>query len=232
MKIYSQVGNKITPQDEPVLGRDMVKNDAGGYVFDIGDWKRLDRFLILGSEGGTYYVDERRLTVDSAQSVVRCIRENGKRVVNRTKEISFAGRAPKNDPALFVLAMCASIGDEDTRRYAFEVLPHVARIGTHLFNFVDFAKNFRGWGRVMKNGVANWYNSSDLDNLAYQMVKYQSRSGWSHRALIKLSHPKPRDQRVSALYRWARSGEVDEDKVPNIIIGFERAKKGKGWQHK
>ena len=45
-----------TPQGLPIPGRDMVENNAGGFVFKLDEWKQLERFLILGSEGGTYYV--------------------------------------------------------------------------------------------------------------------------------------------------------------------------------
>jgi len=41
-----------TPQSLPIPGRDMVANNAGGFVFKLDEWKQLDRFLILGSEGG------------------------------------------------------------------------------------------------------------------------------------------------------------------------------------
>jgi len=65
-KTYSQYSKKKTPQSEPIPGSDQVENDAGGYVYSLDDWKRLDRFLILGSEGGTYYVRETRFTFENA----------------------------------------------------------------------------------------------------------------------------------------------------------------------
>ena len=40
-----------TPQGLPIPGRDMVENNAGGFVFKLDEWKQLERFLILGSEG-------------------------------------------------------------------------------------------------------------------------------------------------------------------------------------
>ena len=50
-----------TPQSQPIAGT--VANAAGGYAFPVDDWTRLDRFLILGTEGGSYYAGERALTV-------------------------------------------------------------------------------------------------------------------------------------------------------------------------
>ena len=35
-----------TPQSLPIPGRDMVVNNAGGFVFKLDEWKQLERFLI------------------------------------------------------------------------------------------------------------------------------------------------------------------------------------------
>ncbi len=88
---------KKTPQTQPIPGRarEQVRNDAGGYVFPVDDWARLDRFLLLSSEGGTYYASEQRLTFDNAEAVQRCIMADGRRVVRRVVEVSDAGRAPQ-----------------------------------------------------------------------------------------------------------------------------------------
>jgi 60 kDa SS-A/Ro ribonucleoprotein len=145
-KNYSKHFNtRETPQNQAIPGRHMVPNSAGGFAFGVDDWTRLDRFLILGNEGGSYYATERKLTVDNAKAVVRCIQQDGVRVVNRMTEISQAGRAPKNDPALFVLALCSKFGDLATKHAAFEAFGQVVRIGTHLFKFNEEVKGFRGY---------------------------------------------------------------------------------------
>ena len=94
-----------TPQREPLLGTAQMPNSAGGYAWAVDDWTRLDRFLVLGSEGGSYYATERALTAENASAVLRCIAADGPRAVRRIVEISEAGRAPKNDPAIFALAL-------------------------------------------------------------------------------------------------------------------------------
>ena len=86
----------------------MKKNNAGGYSFKIDPWKQLDRFIILGSEGGTYYVGEHELTVKNTKNIANLLKKDPRRVIDRAVEISLEGRAPKNDPALFVLAMSVS----------------------------------------------------------------------------------------------------------------------------
>lgn len=129
---------KTTPQTQPIPGSSQVRNSAGGYSFPVDDWVRLDRFLVLGSEGGSYYATEKALTAENASAVIRCIQADGRRVVARIVEISEAGRAPKNDPAIFALALAISHGDLPTRRAAGDALPRVCRTGTHLFHFVEY----------------------------------------------------------------------------------------------
>ena len=89
------------PQAVPVFGKGQSRNNAGGYAWTLDDWDQLDRFLVLGAEGGTYYVNQKALVVENAEAVLRCIQEDGQRVVRRIVEISVSGRAPKNNPALF-----------------------------------------------------------------------------------------------------------------------------------
>ena len=56
MSYLQGLTRRKTPQNERMLGRpEQVENNAGGFVWKIDDFARLRRFLILGSEGGTYY---------------------------------------------------------------------------------------------------------------------------------------------------------------------------------
>jgi 60 kDa SS-A/Ro ribonucleoprotein len=203
-----------TPQSAPIPGTDQVPNSAGGFTWALSPWGRLDRFLILGSEGGTFYVGERQLTVENATAVADCLAEDGPRVVARTVEISASGRAPKNDPALFVLAMAAGLGDPATRAAALEALPRVARTGTHLLHWLRYAQAFRGWGRGVRRAVGSWYTARPDRELAYQLLKYPQRDGWSHRDALRLAHPKPRSEVQRALFhRTAQRTALQADAV-------------------
>jgi 60 kDa SS-A/Ro ribonucleoprotein len=59
--------------------------------------------------------------------------------------------------------------------------------------------------------------------LAYDMVKYRQREGWSHRDLLRLSHPKT-DRQRRALFDWI-CGRESEFAVPPIVDGYERAQR-------
>ena len=226
---------KATPQTVQTPGT--VQNNAGGYVYEIDKWERLDRFLILGTDGATYYCSERKMSLDNAKNVLECIKEDGVRTVNRIVEISDDGRAPKNDPALFALALCASHGDGDTRKLALNLLPKVARIGTHLFQFSHFIDGQRGWGSGLRNAIANWYNGMKPDRLALQVVKYPQRtaeegnakSSWSHDDLLRKSHARG-DELHNLIYQYVTKEGKLPDRVPEplaILEGASRMKSAK-----
>lgn len=233
MSVYSKnYNNRVTDQSSPIPGRDMVKNNQGGFVFKLDDFGVLDRFLVIGSEGGSYYSSEKKLTEDNAKTVISCIKSDGPEVVRRIVAVSDAGRAPKNSPALFALALCATYGDEKTKNDVRHALPKVARIGTHIFEFVDCVNGLRGWGRGLKKTVANWYLDKSPLALANQVIKYQQRDGWSHRDLLRLAHVKfPKCDTKHSIAHWITKGWPSVGEHPHSdnallpIWAFEVAKK-------
>ncbi|MBL0212489.1 MAG: TROVE domain-containing protein [Myxococcales bacterium] len=219
---------KATSQDQPIPGTSQVPNSAGGYGWQLDDWARLDRFLVLGSEGGTYYVGERELTIENASTVQRCLAADGLRTLARIVDISHSGRAPKNDPAIFSLAMAAKLGDEATRRAAYAALPKVCRTGTHLMHFAEYAQGFGGWGRGMRKAVGSWFNDKPAEDLAFQLAKYQSRDGWSNRDLLRLAHPRAASPSHDRLFAWAVKGELpagaESDPACQLIVAMTELK--------
>jgi len=227
-KIFNIFNRKTTPQSMPIPGAGQSANNAGGFAWALDDWGRLDRFLILGTEGGTYYVSERKLTVDNVHAVSRCIQADGLRTVNRIVEISETGRAPKNDPALFALALASSYGDPAVRKAALEALPRVARTGTHLFHFMQYVDGMRGWGRGLRSAVAAWYADKPVEDLVYQSIKYRQRDGWTHRDTLRLSHPVAHTPVENDVYYWITQGwpgigpEPHPDPALRVIWSFEK----------
>jgi 60 kDa SS-A/Ro ribonucleoprotein len=237
-KYGKHFSTKNATQGQKLPGSNQIQNSDGAYVYGVDDWTRLDRFLILGSEGGSYYASEQKLTVANCEASLRCIQKDGERVVKTVAEISDQGRAPKNDPAIFVLAMAAKLGDDKTRKAAYEALPKVCRIPTHLFHFVDYAEGFGGWGRGMKRAVSKWYTEGSSEKLARHLVKYQGRDGWTNRDLMRLAHPRTEDAVKNSLIRWATKGELKDPGVLKMatasdvsgffhVQAFEHAKQAK-----
>jgi 60 kDa SS-A/Ro ribonucleoprotein len=210
-------GTRRVSQRLPLPGQ--VPNSAGGNAWAVDAWARLRRFLVLGSEGGSYYASEWTLTRENAQAVEQAVREDGLRAVAEVVAVSRAGRAPKNQPALFALALAAGVGDTETRKAALSALPEVARTGTHLFQFAGYVEQFRGWGRSLRRAVGGWYTERPVDAVAYQAVKYRQREGYTHRDLLRLSHPA--SQTHAPLFEWVVRGG-DTAGLPRVVEGFAR----------
>ena len=203
----------------------MVSNSAGGHSYPVDDMTRLRRFLILGSEGGSYYADERKLTLENAAAVKRCIENDGPKAVYEIAYISRHGRAPKAGPPLFALAMAATYGHLGTRELAFGYLPQMARTGSQLQMFIDYIGTMRGWGRGLRRAVGEWYTRRPVKQAVYQTVKYRQRYNWTHRDLLRKAHPKAASSEFNDLFAWITQGTMPPDN-PNfaLIHAYEQTK--------
>lgn len=223
----AQFSTRRTPQNVQADPR-QVPNSAGGYTFQVSPETRLRRFLTIGTESGTYYATERALTAENAAFVIQQARDNTAALVAETVAVSQAGRAPRNNPALFALAAALAHGDENGRRLAAEALPLVARTGTHLFIFAGYAQNMRGWGRAMRRAVGGWYLREPVSEVVYQSLKYRQRNGWTHRDLLRQAHPKGTGAHRE-LFSWLCGRDANLADIPLVeaFIRLQAAGNGK-----
>jgi 60 kDa SS-A/Ro ribonucleoprotein len=219
MTALQRFHSRNVPQTEPLDER-QVRNNAGGYSYEADPWTRLRRFLIMGSDGGTYYVGERELTRENLDALRQCADEEPHQVLAMIYEVLTDRLAPKPEYAIYALAFMTAHERKDVRQQATYLIPRVLNIGTHLFQFAEFVENFRGWGSALRKGVGNWYLDKTPRQLAYQVTKYQQRNGWSHRDLLRLSHPKaakgvirPADDERNLILRYVTQGAIE---VPNM----------------
>jgi 60 kDa SS-A/Ro ribonucleoprotein len=231
-----------TPQSESIPGRgDQVLNRAGGYGFTIDKWARLERFLLLGTDSQHYYTNAKTLTSESLQMLHDCFTENHVRAVSMIVDISQAGRAVKNDPAIFALAVGAAHSHSPHSALIrddclFHGLRLVCRTGTHILMFVSFVDELRGWGRGLRNGVASWFNCQDIQQLENNALKFYNREGWTLRDLLRKCHTAGTlasgggaHRTRKAIYGWLAAGRPIEmedghmlpDKIQarNVIAG-------------
>lgn len=210
--------SKVNPAEIHAQG---VINNAGGPSYTIDKWDRLERYLIIGSEGGTFYVNETRHTKQNTDNVLACVKEDGVRAVTRAIEISNEGLAPKNDQAIFVIALGMAEGDLATKAFAREHLKDIVRTASHLTMFVNYVSSLRGWGKALRKAVVNWYRTigarskddedGNLSALVYQMMKYSNRNGYTQRDILRLSHVKPTNPAQSTLFNWIAHPDIIPD---------------------
>lgn len=205
-----------TPQTEKAA-KGQKRNNAGGFSFKVDDKDRFRRFLTIGTDGGTYYVGEKKLTDDSVKFVQKYIKKVGVQAVDEIVEVSSNALAPKNTQAIFALVIALNSDDLAVKSAAKAALPKVARTATHLFEAAQFVENLTGWGRAKKNAFAAWYTDKPAGQVAYQAVKYRQRNGWTHRDVLRLAHPQGLDQTVA---NFILGKEYSAAEAPEIINAF------------
>jgi 60 kDa SS-A/Ro ribonucleoprotein len=134
----------------------MVRGKAGGMVFAVDDLMRLQRFLILGAEGGTYYTKPRKHTAENLAALLRLLKAGrGVEVVALIQAISTAGRRARPQ-ANADHDRAGAVRAAGTKQAAYAALPAICRIPTHLFEFIEHAEaaaktatGGTGWGRAL-----------------------------------------------------------------------------------
>lgn len=221
---YGQIvafATKKTSPTQSIFGRtDMVKNHAGGFVFEVSDKERLTRFLILGSLGGTYYVGETKLTDEITQFLTSIARDV--EAVDYIIDVATAQpvRAPTPDHAIYALAVMVARGTPEVRARALGALGRVCRIPTHLFSFLSAYKALDGgMGRSVQRALQKWYQDKGVSQLSYHALKYQSRDGWSNRDVLRLARPTPKTPAQESVFKWIVTGETPDATNEYLLDG-------------
>jgi 60 kDa SS-A/Ro ribonucleoprotein len=199
-----------TPQNQPIPGREveMMKGRSGGWMFDAGIWKMLRRCLLVGTTQSTYYAGKQELTEDFVTVVKQAVAENPSRVA---EEILYAsdGRAINNSAPIFALVLL-SMGETPEAKQAFgEIFPQVVRTGSHFYEWLNYTKSLRGFGKIVREAGKSWLSREDVKSLAYQLLKYQQRQGFTNRDALRLFHVKPLTENHRQLYEWVVKGWAD-----------------------
>jgi 60 kDa SS-A/Ro ribonucleoprotein len=202
---------KYRDMNEPATQREradarQVQNSAGGFVYSVSDEQRLRRFLVLGTEGGTFYASQKDLTKVNVNFLKEYAAKDPASFLNTLVDVDTNNVAPRHSTVLLALAVLYTHSEPvptrtievegQTRTLTWDARQEIearfsefVRTGTHLFEFVDYVTQWRRWGRSLRRIVGSWYKTKEPDALAYQVVKYRQRGGWSHRDLLRKAHP-------------------------------------------
>ena len=196
----------------------MIQGRSGGFMFDAGIWKMLRRCLLIGTAQSTYYAGKKELTEDFVAVVRQAMAENPNKVA---EEILYAsdGRAINNSAPIFALVLL-SMGEAPEAKKAFrEIFPQVVRTGSHFYEWLSYTKSLRGFGKVVREVGKTWLRTEDVKGLAYQLLKYQQRQGFSHRDALRLFHVNPPTEDHRQLFEWVVKGwEELPAEIPSPVL--------------
>lgn len=188
-----------TGQQDPRQGHEkiMIKNAAGGMTYEVSDEELIDRILILGTNANTYYSSATKLTTDSINSIQRMISEGkGNMIYEHLKSVYETGRAPKQDPTFFVMALLTQSNVPiDVKKNAL-LLVSSLRTFSQLYMWEGMRKQLaggkKGFGRSVRNAILQLFKNKTGMQLVYQGTKYQSRKygdeSWSIADIISCAH--------------------------------------------
>lgn len=218
-KIYQKALTPVVVPQSKAENELQIANNAGGFSFEVSPQQRLERFLILGTDGGTYYVKEAELTKQNMDWLVAQITlagDGGLSILNTVVEVSQTGRAYRNSAAIFTLALLFKHAPTVLKLALISSFTKIVRTATHLYEFCGYIELMGAWGRAKRDAVASWFTSKEPGQLAYQAVKYRQRNGWTLRDAMRLSHPKGIDQNLGN-FILGKDSEVST--IP-LIHGF------------
>ncbi len=205
-----------------------VENSAGGYVYEVDKATRLRRFLVLGTEGGTFYASQKDLTKENLSFLKAFAVDEPAHFYSILAEADEKNIAPRHSTILLALAVLYTHAkDDETYNEIKAQFSRFVRTGTHLFEFVDYVTMFRKWGRGLRSLISGWYKDKEPGDLAYQVVKYRQRGGWTHRDLLRKAHgTKGAEGSLRTVIDYAVHGLADEGTefaIP-VIDQFEAVK--------
>lgn len=225
MAAYDFVKN--TSQKNPLIGKDMVKNLAGAYAFKADDFTALDRWLLTGSSTNAFYQKKEEMTADNIKILISAAKADAKKVASKILYASVHGISVSTP--IFALAVLSSVDTTEAKKAFKEIFNSVIRTASHLYEFLEYNKNIRGFGKIIRSAVNSWF--AEGGDLEYQFLKYQSRSGWAHKDVLRKFHITPSTDAMNSLFKWAVKGwdtlsPSEKDKLDKIKW-FEYIKENK-----
>lgn len=186
----------------------------------------LSQYLYVGKEYPNYqpgnwfvhkYYEQGRISSISKLAE----KENPLVAIDLIKK-AFDSKLIQNPETLvFALAVCARQTGKDTLRHAaYNAIKTICSTPQHFILFIKFASELakslpepkHGWGSGWRKAVNDWYLSKDALELAKCVTRYKGRYGWTHKDIIKLSHPKTSDIAKQAVFKYVLFGLKETQK--------------------
>lgn len=238
VSIMNNINNNIKPsnsnqinsnQTVPRPGHEniMIKNSSGGYTYKVSDKEYLERILILGTNGNTYYASANKMTADAIVHIKNMVNEGkGDLVINVVKDIYENGRAPKLDSMFFTLALLTQADvPTNVKQSALDLVSKI-RTFSQLYMLEGMRKSIcgkKGFGRGMRRSIFNLINNKTGKQFAYQATKYRARTygeeSWSIDDIIKCAHvPSKNLKEDSQMVLYYLIGGIDKMEAEYIKI--------------
>lgn len=212
------------------------------------DFGKLRHFILFGSENNNLYVNNHVIHIDELTCLDNLL-EHCKYddildiVTNYIKNITnescsgqgiFNVKGIKNN-LIYVLARCCCIKLDDDPLFwkkdfkvdCFKRVLDVCYNSNDLFLFIHLYEklNFKlygttGWNYHIKQMVHDWYHLKSVKDLAFQITRYKSAYGWSHRDVLRLAHVKPSNDMINSIFKYITQETVYNNHSEKAVFDY------------
>ncbi|WP_428645059.1 vWA domain-containing protein [Roseibium sp.] len=192
-------------------GKADARNLAGGRAYDYDDRHKLAQLAVTGTIGDTYYQNA-ELELEAVLKAADAVPAD---FLAKTAVYARQKGKMKDLPAL-LLAVLAS---RDTVLLA-EAFPHVVTNGKMLRNFVQVMRSGqtgrKSLGTRPKALVRGWLNTAT----DHQLLQASIGNDPSLADVIRMVHPKPRDEAREAFFAWLVGKPCDVSRLPEQVQAY------------
>jgi 60 kDa SS-A/Ro ribonucleoprotein len=192
-------------------------NEAGGAAYKLSPKQALAQYAATGCFSHTFYTD----AGEQLDKVLELTKELDAEFVAKVAVYAREKGFMKDVPALLV----AVLSTKDKALFE-KTFPRVIDNGKMLRNFVQIMRSGavgrKSLGSLPKRMVREWFETRKAETVFKQSVGQTP----SFADVLKMVHPKPKDEERAALYGYFIGREIDSDKLPEIVKQFERFKAG------
>ncbi len=203
--LFQTIIGKLLPKAD-------VINEAGGRAYQFGDKHALAQLAATGCLNSTFYAsDEQQL-----DAIIKLCETVEPEFIARTALFAREKAYMRDMPAL----LCAVLSVKSPGLMA-EIFDRVIDSPKMLRNFVQIMRSGvvgrKSLGTLPKRMILQWLEARSDEQLFHGSVGNSP----SLADVIKMVHPKPRDERRRALLGYLIGREINFDHLPEIVRQFE-----------
>jgi len=200
-----------------------TRNAAGGRAYDLGSEAALAQYAVTGTFQDTYYVG----ATDHLAKVEALAQDCHSEFIAKLAVYAREYGKMKDMPA-YLLAVLASRGETDlVKRIFFRVCNNSKVLLVFARIIRSGATGRSSFGTSIKRLIQDWITDKNAKGLYISSVGH---SDPSMADLIKMVHPRPKDDYQSNMFSYLLGKEYSLDLLPQDIRAFEYIKGNHGGE--
>jgi len=198
-------------------------NAAGGAAYRLDDKSALAQYAVTGTFQDTFYVGAQDHLHNVEALAAGCEAEFIAKLAVYARE-----RGKMKDMPAYLLAVLAARGETDLVKRIFSRVCNNSKVLLGFARIIRSGATGRSsFGTAMKRLIQDWITDKSNKGLYVSSIGH---SNPSMADLIKMVHPRPRDNEQSAMFSYLLGRECDHDLLPEDIQIFERLKRGEAMR--